>query len=210
VPATEAKLEGPYGVWVNPRGQVFIADGDQGVREMHRDGTIHYVAPGINGVRSVVGNGSGHLYAANASGIYEFTPGDPASVKRVVGTGTAGYNGNTDQFGDFLPGNQVKVDHPQGLTIGLNGDVLFADSGNDVIRAYVPSSGHVINLAGLVVDGNPKGGFNGDDHWADQTELDHPLGVSATRDGLFIAADSANKRLRRFGPVPLDETTQSR
>lgn len=210
VPATKAKLEGPYGVWVNPSGQVFIADGDAGVRETHRDGTIHYVGAGISGVRSVVGNGFGDLYAATASGIYEFTPGDRASVKRVVGTGTAGYNGDTDQFGNLRPGDKVMVDHPQGLTIGLNGDVLFSDTGNDLIRAYVPSSGRVIDLAGSVIDGVPKAGFNGDDHWADQTELDHPLGVTATRGGLFIAADSANKRLRRFGPVPLDEGTKSR
>ena len=210
VPATQAKLEGPYGVWVNPRGQVFIADGDAGVRETHRDGTIHDVGAEIFGVRSVVGNGFGDLYAATASGIYEFTPGDRASVKRVVGTGTAGYNGDTDQFGNLRPGDKVMVDHPQGLTIGLNGGVLFSDTGNDLIRAYVPSSGHVINLAGSVVGGTPKAGFNGDGHWADQTELDHPLGVTPTRDGLFIAADSANKRLRRFGPVPLDERARTR
>lgn len=203
VPATKAKLEGPYGVWVNPQGEVFIADGDQGVREVRGDGTIVYVGAGVFDVRSVVGDSSGQLYAATASGIYEFTPGDQASVKRVVGTGTTGYNGNADKFGTLLPGPKVMVDHPQGLTIGLDGDLLFADSGNGLIRAYVPSSGHVINLAGSVVDGVPKAGFNGDGHWADETELDHPLGITPTRGGLFIVADGGNKRLRRFGPGPL-------
>ena len=60
------------------------------------------------------------------------------------------------------------VDHP-GLTIGLDGDLLFADSGNDLLRAYVLSSGHVINLAGSVVKDVPKAGFNGDGHWADSS-----------------------------------------
>ena len=124
----------------------------------------------------------------------------------MVGTGTTGYNGNTDRFGTLLPGTKVMVDHPQSLAMGLDGDLIFADSGNDLIRAYVPSSGHVIDLAGSVVDGVPKAGFNDDGHWADQTELDHPQAVTPTRGGLFIVADSGNQRLRRFGPGPADET----
>lgn len=36
----------------------------------------------------------------------------------------------------------------------------------------------------LVKNGTPQGGFNGDDHWADQTELDQPQAVTATGEAL--------------------------
>ncbi len=205
-PATKAKLAGPYGVWVSPGGQVYIADGADGVREVLTDGTIVSARVGYVDARSVVGDADGRLYAAGRDRIVTFTPGDRGSLTPVVGTGTTGYNGNTDTFGAFLPGTKVMVDRPQSLTIGLDGDLIFADTGNDLVRAYVPSSGHVINLAGSVVDDVPRAGFNDDGHWADETELDHPQGVAATRDGLFIVADSGNKRVRRFGPNPSDET----
>ena len=206
-PATRAKLEGPYGVWVDPVGDVYIADGSRGIREVRRDGTIVYAAGANLNLRSVVGDASGKLFAADPDTIVEFTAGARDSLKRVVGTGTTGYNGNTDRFGTLLPGTKVMVDHPQSLAMGLDGDLIFADSGNDLIRAYVPSSGHVIDLAGSVVDGVPKAGFNDDGRWADRTELDHPQAVTATRGGLFIVADSGNQRLRRFGPGPTDETS---
>ena len=81
----------------------------------------------------------------------------------MVGTGTSGYNGNT-KSGLLLPGTQVQINHPQGLSVALNGNVVFADSANHLIRAYVPSTCpcHVIDLAGLVSNGVPEGGFNGD------------------------------------------------
>ena len=78
----------------------------------------------------------------------------------MVGTGTSGYNGNT-KSGLLLPGTQVQINHPQGLSVALNGNVVFADSTNHLIRAYVPptgpSTGHVIDLAGLVSNGVPQG-----------------------------------------------------
>jgi hypothetical protein len=121
----------------------------------------------------------------------------------VVGTGTSGYNGNTTRLGTLAPGTAVQVDDPRRLAIGLDGDVLFADAGNHLIRAYVPSSGHVIDdLAGVVANGAPREGFNGDGHWADQTELSRPQAVSPGRNGLFTIADSGNRRVRQFGPSP--------
>ena len=69
---------------------------------MRKDGTIVYAGAGVHNMRSVVGNASGNLYAATPDDIVSFTPGDRDSVKRVVGTGTTGYNGNTDKFGMSL------------------------------------------------------------------------------------------------------------
>jgi hypothetical protein len=123
-------------------------------------------------------------------------------VTPVVGTGTSGYNGNTDAFGLRAPGTEVQIDGPAGLAVDLDGKVVFADSGNDLIRAYVPSSGHVIDVvAGVVDDDVPKGGFNGDGHVANQTELQAPVAVTASRGALRLVADAGNRRVRQVGPV---------
>jgi uncharacterized protein YjbI with pentapeptide repeats len=203
-PATEASLAGPYGVWIDPKGEIYIADGPRGIREVNTDGRIFSIAGRDFDVRSVVGDPSGHLYAAttNPDYIIEIDEGN-GQIRKVVGTGTSGYNGNTTRLGTLAPGTSVQINHPEGLTLGLDGDVIFADSDNHLIRAYVPSSGHVTDpLAGVVSNGTPRGGFNGDDHWADKTELSHPLAVSAGRNGLFAFADSGSRRVRQFGPNP--------
>ncbi len=204
--ARNASLSGPYGVWVDPSGVIFIADGDHGVREVHPDGTITTVGAAADDVRDVVGGPGGNLYATtnNPAYVLKIHLAD-GSVTKVVGTGTSGYNGNTDpNTGLLLPGNQVQINHPQGLSMGLDGDVVFADTANNLVRAYVPSSNHVIDLGGLVSsDGNPQGGFNGDGHFADATEFNGPQDVAATRGALFVVADTQNHRIRQFGPVPL-------
>jgi hypothetical protein len=124
-------------------------------------------------------------------------------VTKVVGTGTSGYNGNTTRLGTLAPGTSVQINHPESLSLGLDGDVIFADEGNHLIRAYVPDSHHVADpLAGVVSNERPHGGFNGDGHWPDATELQSPGAVAVTGPGLFAVADSGNSRVRRFGPSP--------
>jgi len=202
--ANEASLAGPYGVWVDPGGEIYIADGPRAIRRVRRDGRIYSVAARDFDVRSVVGVSSGDLYASTNSPdhIVKIDHEDWRTTK-VVGTGTSGYNGNTTRLGTLAPGTAVQVDDPRRLAIGLDGDVLFADAGDHLIRAYVPSSGHVIDdLAGVVANGAPREGFNGDGHWADQTELSRPQAVSPGRNGLFTIADSGNRRVRQFGPSP--------
>ncbi len=206
-PATKAALAGPYGVWTSPDGDVFIADGRRGIRQVHPNGTITTVGPppGAYDVRAVTGDGQGDLYATTHDPDYLIEV-DLASGQTtvVVGTGTSGYNGNTDpDYGTLLAGNQVQVNDPQGVSVALNGNVVFADAGNDLIRAYVPSSGHVINdLGGVIANGVPQGGDNGDGQYAQQTELSRPAGVAVTTGPLLIVADAGNQKVRQLGPGP--------
>jgi uncharacterized protein YjbI with pentapeptide repeats len=201
-PATAASLAGPYGIWVDPSGHLFIADGRQGIREVQPDGTIATVAGGggTYDIRSVAGDTGGNLYATTADYLLKVDPAG-GKVTRVVGTGTSGYNGNTDSNG-LLHGNQVQIDHPAGAAIALNGNVVFTDTDNNLVRAYVPSSDHVINLAGVVANGSPQGGFTDDGQPANQTKLDHPQAITVTRGALFVVADTHNRRVRQFGPNP--------
>ena len=192
-------------------GELWIADGRRGLRHVLPNGAITSLDLGAGpyDIQSVVGDSAGHLYATTVGPDYLLQV-DPASgqASQVVGTGTSGYNGTTDpNLGNLLPGNQVQIDHPTGLAVRLDGDVLFADSGNNLVRAYVPAQGHVIDLAGLVENGTtPQGGFNGDGQYADNTELNQPQAVTTTSDGryLFWVADTANSRVRLLGPNAAD------
>ena len=143
--ATEAALYAANGVSVDIQGVLLIADGIAGVRRVAPNGIIGTLAPGtaIGNVVSVVSTADGLLYAATRTPdlIIQIDP-TTGAVKPVVGTGTSGYNGTTDPFhaGSPLPGTQVQVNQPVGLAVDLDGNVLFADSANHLIRAYVPST----------------------------------------------------------------------
>jgi uncharacterized protein YjbI with pentapeptide repeats len=208
-PAIGATLAAAKGVWVDTHGVLVIADGSRGVRRASVDGRLTTLAPA-----GTASNSSVQAVAEGADGmIYATTRGpdsiiqiDPATgtATRVVGTGTSGYNGNSDSDGNLLPGTQVQVNGPVGLSVDLERNILFADAFNALIRAYVPSSTHVIDdLAGVVVNGLPQGGFNGDGRCATDTQLLEPWGVTATRGALLVVADSGNRRIRQLGPGPV-------
>ena len=106
------------------------------------------------------------------------------------------------------------MNQPVGLAVDLDGRVLFADSANHLIRAYVPPTAFdaafvIDDLAGQVVNGTPQGGFNEDGNFATDTKLNRPLGVAATQGALLVVADTANQRVRQVGPGPADTTSQS-
>ena len=181
LPATFARLAAASGVSVDTHGAFLIADGTAGVRRVASDcgpnaenklctthcptfprcAMITTLAPGTatGNVVSVVRSADGVTYAATRTPDRIIQIDSTGTVTPVVGTGTSGYNGNTNENGQFLLGTQVQVNQPVGLAVNLVGNVLFADSANHLIRAYVPSNKHVIDdLAGHVDDsGTPQG-----------------------------------------------------
>ena len=211
--ATAAQLMGPYGVWIDPLGVLIIADGPAGLRQVGIDGTLSLLA-GTNAynMRSVVGDTTGSLYAAANNPDYLIQVDSSGTVSVAVGTGSSGYNGNTDpNFGFLLHGNQVQISDPGGLSVDANGNILFADTGNNMVRAYVPQSQDVMDPLGGCTDanGNPQGGNNGVGQWSDQIELSGPLAVTSTAGPLLVVADSGNQRLVQLGPSPLPSASST-
>jgi uncharacterized protein YjbI with pentapeptide repeats len=211
--ATGAQLAGPYGVWVAPDGTLYIADGSRGLRLVSPGTGFIRTLPNTAGydVRDVVGDATGALYETVRDPDYlvkvVMVGGGETTVTKVVGTGTSGYNGNTTRFGSLAPGTAVQINRPQGLSVGLDGNIIFADTGNSLIRAYEPRSGHVSDVLGGLVSfsGVPLAGFNGDGLYGDQTKLDRPLDVVATAANTYVIADTGNNRVREFGPSPIDD-----
>jgi uncharacterized protein YjbI with pentapeptide repeats len=208
-PASAAQFVGPYGVWIDTLDQLVIADGKGGLRQIATDGTLAMLAgTDAYDVRSVTGDATGRLYAAALDPDY-LVQFDPAygQTSVVVGTGTSGYNSNQDDLGNLRDGTDVQINKPGGLAVDMNGNIMFADTGNNLIRAFVPDYGTVIDDLGGVIPGQSSSA-NGC-KWADQTKLSRPTAVASSGGALFVVADAGSARLLQLGPAPLDETKAS-
>jgi sugar lactone lactonase YvrE len=150
-PATSAKLAGPTGIWVDPSGNLLIADtGNDAIRQVtHATGTISTVA-GIGTQAGTTGNGgpatsakldepygitediAGNLYIANFAGqtIQKVTH-TTGNISIIAGNGTAG------GIGDNGPATSAEVNGPTGLFVDSSGNLLLAEFDGATIRKIV-------------------------------------------------------------------------
>ena len=96
--------------------------------------------------------------------------------------------------GDYGPAIQAWLDAPGGIVVAPNGNVVFADSNNHVIR-QIDARNTVITTVVGAHDLGP--GFSGDNDLATRAQLDTPDGVAVAPAGDLIVADSHNDRIRR-------------
>ncbi len=90
-------------------------------------------------------------------------------------------------------GGVARLDSPSGITLGWEGSLLVADTGNHAVRRLMPD-GRLVTLAGMA--GEP-GVTNGP---ATTARFDGPLGIVATPDHAIFVADSGNHSIRRIAP----------
>lgn len=128
-PATLATLNTPYGVAVDSRGNLFIADAGNGrIRKVGTNGIITTFA--TNGVIKLAFDGAGNLYSASGTGLVRYDP--TGRSKQLAGQGPPGFSG------DGGPALQARTrSHAQsaGVSIDAEGNVFFVDAGNQRIRA---------------------------------------------------------------------------
>ncbi|HYG78111.1 MAG TPA: hypothetical protein VEK08_24110 [Planctomycetota bacterium] len=111
----------------------------------------------------------------------------PGNIFTAVGTGTFGFSG------DNGPGTQARLNSPEGLAAGNNGNIYIADRDNHCIRKYDVTTGIVTTVAGQ----GGQGGFAGDNGLATNARLAFPESVAIdNKDNLYIA-DTGNNRIRR-------------
>ncbi len=136
-------------MWVDPLDNLWIADGERGIRQVLPNGTITSVelGSGTYNIRAVIGDATGDLYASTNGPDYLLKISG-GTATQVVGTGSRGYNGTVDSNCNFLSGNQVQIDQPSGLAVRSDGAILFADTGNNIVRAYFPGPDTVVDLGG--------------------------------------------------------------
>ncbi len=146
-PASRALLSNPYGLAIDPAGNVYIADlGNARVRKLSADGTIQTVAggglivPGGDGdgspavrmqlgePRNVAVDLDGTLYVSDfgAQRVYCISPG--GILTTIAGTGKAGFSG------DGASAQLAQLNAPAGLALDSSGALYIADSSNNRVR----------------------------------------------------------------------------
>jgi trimeric autotransporter adhesin len=177
---TNAELNGPGSVFVDASGNVYIADTYNSVIRFVNNGGSPYTVPGTTAV---------------------IQAGD---IGTVTGNGIAGYSG------DGGLATSAELNSPQGVFVDSQGDIFIADSGNNVIREVVASTGDIQTVVG-----------NGTQGFVDgvaplSAELNDPYAVAVDLSGNIFIADTDNDVIRvvnvgtaalTFGPISVPAST---
>jgi sugar lactone lactonase YvrE len=150
---TSAKFRLPYGVAVDPNGNVYVADMlNQKIRKITPDGTVTTLAGSSQGYADGTGANAQFNYPAGItvdrdgnvlvtewanSKIRRITPA--GVVTTIMGSATTGYNDG--------PIAQAQFNLPYGIAVDANGTIYVADENNFVIRR-ITSNGNVSTVAG--------------------------------------------------------------
>jgi len=165
-PATQAALNGPSAVAVDPSGNVYIADTNGNrVREVS-GGTITTIAgtggDGYSGEnveaatallaspRGIAADGAGNVYVGDSgSRIMRISPA--GTISTVGGQAPTGY------LGDGGPATNGEIDGPVGMVLNGSGNVYFADSLNNAVRE-LQVSGYYLSVSSVANAASEAGG----------------------------------------------------
>ena len=159
--ATSAELNEPWGVWVEPSGNILITDQlNYRVRKVDiTTGNISTIAG--NGGTSFCCDGglatsasfstpSGIVETSNGTIIFSTESGDArvreilptGIIQTAVGTGTAGYSG------DCGPATSAEIEHPRGLALDTGNNLYLATLSDKRIRLIDSLTGNIHTVAG--------------------------------------------------------------
>jgi len=216
--ATNASLNGPYGVAVDASGNLLITDSsNQRVRKVNVNGIITTVAG--NGLGGYSGDGGAATNASlnNPYGLAVDALGDlfiadsgNDRIRKVDTNGiitTVAGKGNDEPFGVFSgdggAATNASLNGPYGVAVDVSGNLFIVDQSNQRIRK-VDSDGMITTVAG-----NGSSGYSGDGGAATNASLNSPSGIGLDAYGNLLIADSANNRIRAVALAGLPTLTLS-
>jgi trimeric autotransporter adhesin len=203
--ATNAELNGPYGVVLDASGNLYIADTNNNViRKVTTAGTISTVAgtgssgntgnggpatsAKLSGPAGIAVDASGNLYIADSGNNVVRKVTTAGTISLVAGTGTVGYSG----IGSVA--TSVDLSWPVGVAVDASGNIYIADAESNVVLKVTPT-GTLTTVAG-----NGNIGYTGDGGPAVNAELNNPTGVAVDGAGNLYIADTLNNVVRTVTP----------
>jgi sugar lactone lactonase YvrE len=205
-PATSSPIFLPFGVAVDPAGNMFIADSSNNrIRRVSAGSQLMFTYAG-NG--SAGNSGDGGLaslslptsVALDGAGNLYFTDSNNHAIRIVTAaTGTittvAGVLGAQGYSGDGGSAIHAHLDTPDSDAMDpAKGYLYIADSGNNVIRRVDLSTGIISASAG-----NHTAACAGDGGPAVNASLNGPRSVTVAPDGEIYIADQNNHSIRKVG-----------
>jgi sugar lactone lactonase YvrE len=169
---------------VTPQGQVStLAGGTSGSKndkEGDQDGEVPVIANQFSHPTGVAVDGDGNIIVADTNNhrIRRITP--HGHVSTLAGTGRRGYRDGE--------GTVALFNHPTGLAVDEDGNIIVADTNNHCIRKITPQ-GQVFTLAGI---GKTAGKRDGD--YTSVALFNHPVGVAVDGDAVIVV-DADNNRI---------------
>ena len=150
-PATQARLNYPYGVAVDGAGNLYIADlANHRIRKVDSTGTITtFAGTGERGFggdggpatqaqlddpTGVAVDGAGNLYIADQYNHRIRRVDSTGTITTIAGTGERGFSG------DGGPATQAQLDDPTGVAVDGAGNLYIADASNHRIRLLTPTA----------------------------------------------------------------------
>jgi hypothetical protein len=208
--ATDAWLQGIFGIAIDPSGNIFISDyWHHVIRKVNTLGIIStFVGKGTQGYSGDGGQATdaeisapyhiasdivGNIYVTDAIGVIRKI-NTSGIISTVAGNGTVGYSG------DGGVATSAELNAPVGIAIDNHGNIYIADQNNYVIRK--------VNTLGIIttIAGNGTFGFNGDGIAATSAELNQPSGVTVDAIGNIYIADWNNNRVRKVDTLGMIST----
>ncbi len=202
--ATSAQLTAPFGVFVDPSGNLFIADlWANVVREVTAstgfiqtvagNGTSGYTGDGgpatsatLGGPYGVAVDTFGNIFIADGiNSVVREVVAATGNINTVAGTGTAGYSGNGG------PATSALLDQPIAVTVDASGNIFFPDFRNFVVWEVVAATGNIQVVAGNATLSS------GDGYQATSAQLGFPEGFYVDGSGNLFIADSYNNIIRK-------------
>ncbi len=219
-PALQARLNLPWGMAVDPAGNIYIVDPhDRVIRRIGRDGWITTVIGGKGAPRA----------RGKVKGSFPVDPSIRACSQRV-----AEYEVDAKQVGDGGLASDAMLNNPVDIAFDPQGNMLIADANNCRVRR-VTKDGIISTIAG-----NGRGGYPEEGGLATQTstgplssvaadtagnvyfgdpffgvvwmvtpdgmlrkaaEIPHPNHLSATPDGGFLVTDTGANKVYKLTPL---------
>ncbi len=209
----DARFWSPWGVAADGTGNVFVADIDNAtIRKLTPEGTNWVVTTlaGSAGNRGSADGVGGTARFALPAGLAVDSAGNVIvadinnhTIRRVTPAGVvttlAGSAGNFG-YADGI-GTTALFWSPRGVAVDGLGNIVVADSGNNVIRQLARSGTNwvVSTLAGFVVPGYPGGGTA--DGLGPDARFEAPFDVAVDGTGRIYVADSFNHTIRLLTPA---------
>src|SRR2546425_11373876 len=211
-PATATSVL-PVDIFVDPGGNLYLADASYRVRKVNGDGIITTIA--CNGTSGFTGDGGPataascvpYRVARDSAGNLYVADGSSRRIRKVSAAGiitTVAGRGTGQSSGDGGPATLAELIQPLGVAVDPAGNVYIADEGSNRIRK--------VNTAGIIstIAGNGKQGFDGDGGPATSASLYEPSGVAVDLAGNVYISDAGNFRIRKVNPAGVISTVAGR